>query len=400
MELKQYLKINNLTSKKFAELIGVNEISISRYINGTRFPNKKILKKICDLTHSSINPEDFLKKKYKKKSLSTRQEAEINMFVKEIENGSRLFLAKAITLIESNLSIDQIKAEKLLSLLTNKKKKSAFRIGVTGVPGVGKSTFIEAIGIYLIKKGFKVGVLAVDPSSKVAGGSILGDKTRMERLSVEKNAFIRPSPSGDQLGGVTKKTRESIICLEYANYDVIFVETMGVGQAETAVYNMVDIFLVLLIPSGGDDLQGIKKGIIELADLLIVNKSDTILEDAANTTLLDYKNALSIIKPIREDFKPVILSCSSKNFVGIPDVWEKISFFFKIRKKNKSFYKNRLSQNREYLIELTQNKILDLLKKQIKEKKLNQLILKKMNKGSINIIEASNLLLTSFVKKI
>ena len=137
----------------------------------------------------------------------------------------------------------------------------------------------------------------------------------MERLSVEKNSFIRPSPSGDQLGGVTKKTRESIICLEYANYDVIFVETMGVGQAETAVYNMVDIFLVLLIPSGGDDLQGIKKGIIELADLLIVNKSDTILEDAANTTLLDYKNALSIIKPIREDFKPVILSCSSKNFV-------------------------------------------------------------------------------------
>ena len=237
---------------------------------------------------------------------------------KRLTKGEKKYLAKAITLIESSLSFHQLESDYLLSKI--KANNNTIRIGITGVPGVGKSTFIESFGMKLINLGLKVSVLAVDPSSKTTGGSILGDKTRMMRLSVNKNAFIRPSPSQGHLGGVAKKTSDSILCLEQAGFDIIFVETMGVGQAETSVYDMVDIFLVLLLPAGGDELQGIKKGIIEMADLIIVNKADGNLKKLANLTMQEYKNAQNLISNNRKDITPEVLTCSSIEEIGLENV--------------------------------------------------------------------------------
>ena len=218
----------------------------------------------------------------------------VDNLYKKILLSDRLALSKAITLIESTKLKDKDKSEKLIKKLYKKSGKS-LRIGVSGPPGVGKSTFIETLGIFLTNKNYKVAVLAVDPSSKRSGGSILGDKTRMPELSVKKNAFIRPSPSGGELGGVARRTRESMILVEAAGYEIILIETVGVGQSETEVAEMVDIFLVLLQPSSGDELQGIKKGIIEMADLLVVNKEDEFKEEAVRT-ITDYKNAINLSK--------------------------------------------------------------------------------------------------------
>ena len=397
MNLKEYLKIYNLTSKDFAKKINVSEVTISRYMSGERFPNKRILQKILKNSEGVVTADDF---KFKKsdKDLSLNEKNEVEDLAYSIKIGSRRHIAKAITMIESSLYKDKIKTEKLISKF--KENRNSLRIGITGVPGVGKSTFIEALGLHLVNIGMKVAVLAVDPSSQISGGSIMGDKTRMEKLSINQNAFIRPSPNSGHLGGVSRKTRESIMCFEHANYDVIFVETMGVGQAETAVYKMVDIFLVLLLPSGGDDLQGIKKGIIELADILVINKSDKILKNAAENTLIDYKNALSIIKPIRQDFKPCVLKCSALEKSGIIEVWKKIKEFKSFRKKSKSFDSNRISQNNDWMWELIFQNVNDYIENEIKEKRMSIEIVRKMKKKRINVVKAANLLLTSFIKKI
>ena len=261
----------------------------------------------------------------KEKKSQIVDQKRIRAILKNIRNGSRRDLAKAITLIESSLEKDKLLTSSLLSKI--KEKKNCIRIGITGVPGVGKSTFIEAIGMYLIDKGFKVAVLAVDPSSKQSGGSILGDKTRMEKLSVNRNAYVRPSPNQGHLGGVAKKTFHSIRCLEEFGFNIIFVETMGVGQAETSVYDMVDIFLVLLLPTGGDELQGIKKGIIELADLIVVNKADGGLIKQAESTKNEYTNASQMTSDSRIDLKPNILTCSAIENKGIKDMWNFILKF-------------------------------------------------------------------------
>mgnify|MGYP003301455989 CR=1 FL=1 len=219
------------------------------------------------------------------------------------------------------------------SFVKNPINGTKFTIAISSAKGgVGKSTFIETFGMSLIDLGFKVAVLAIDPSSKRTGGSILGDKTRMMKLSVNKNAFIRPSPSQGNLGGVAKKTSESIRCLEEAGFNIIFIETMGVGQAETTVYDMVDIFLVLFLPSGGDELQGIKKGIIEMADVIIINKADGNLKNTAEITMLEYKNAQNMISKIREDISPEVFLCSSTESIGITKIWNFIKKFEKIRK--------------------------------------------------------------------
>ncbi|MFZ5603690.1 MAG: methylmalonyl Co-A mutase-associated GTPase MeaB, partial [Pseudomonadota bacterium] len=208
--------------------------------------------------------------------------------------GNRRALAKAITLTESKLDSHRQEAQQLLeSLLPH--TGNSIRIGITGIPGVGKSTFIEAFGLHLIRAGKKVAVLAVDPSSPITGGSILGDKTRMEVLSQQENAFIRPSPSGGALGGVAQKTRESMLLCEAAGYDVILVETVGVGQSEYEVASMVDFFLVLMLPNAGDELQGIKKGILELADAIVINKADGAARAMADQARHHYNNALSIL---------------------------------------------------------------------------------------------------------
>ena len=249
--------------------------------------------------------------------------SDIELLAQSITSGDRKSIANGITLVESTKEEDQALAEQLLSKLKTSTNDS-IRIGISGPPGVGKSTFIEAIGHPVLETGERLAILAIDPSSSISGGSILGDKTRMESLSRSKNTFIRPSPSGGNLGGVNRSTRESISILEAAGYSVILIETVGVGQAETEVFEMTDIFLVLLSPGGGDELQGIKRGITELADILVVNKSDGNLLATSKSTVLDYKNALKLLKPRIKQWTIPILSCSALQKEGINEVWDQI----------------------------------------------------------------------------
>ena len=241
-----------------------------------------------------------------------------------IRQGERRALARAITLVESTRADHRRNAEELLESLLPDTGRSV-RIGISGVPGVGKSTFIEAFGQYVIGRGHKVAVLAIDPSSQRTGGSILGDKTRMEELSRRPEAFIRPSPAGATLGGVARRTREAGLLCEAAGFDVILIETVGVGQSETAVADMVDLFMLLLLPGGGDELQGIKKGIVELADLVVVNKADGDLVTAARLAVAEYQHALALLRPATGDWKTPVLSCSAISGGGLDDIWAAIS---------------------------------------------------------------------------
>ena len=244
----------------------------------------------------------------------------------DIRGGGRRALARAITLAESSRADHRAEAEALEAELLAEAGRSV-RLGISGVPGVGKSTFIEAFGLHLIDQGHKVAVLAVDPSSKRGGGSILGDKTRMEQLSRTPEAFIRPSPTGGTLGGVARRTREAMLLCEAAGFDVIIVETVGVGQSETAVADLVDLFLLLLLPGGGDELQGLKRGIVELADILAINKADGELEAAAGRAAAEYANAVRLLPPGHEGWQPPVLTCSAKTGTGIAEVWAEIARF-------------------------------------------------------------------------
>lgn len=275
----------------------------------------------------------------------------------QLKQGNRRALAKAITLVESTLDSHREQAQELLNNILPDTGNS-LRIGISGVPGVGKSTFIEAFGQHLIAQGKKIAVLAVDPSSPLRGGSILGDKTRMEHLSRESNAFIRPSPSAGALGGVALKTRETMMLCEAAGYDVILVETVGVGQSEYDVASMVDFFMVLMLPNAGDDLQGIKRGIMELADGLVINKSDGDHKAAAEQTKQHYKNAFHLLK--HDGFwTPPILTCSSLENSGIENIWTMLSQYQEQSKstlfqdgngkKNNAFSLKRAKQNSNWL---------------------------------------------------
>lgn len=239
-----------------------------------------------------------------------------------VRAGDRTALGRAITLLESTRPVDRIAAGELLAACLPHSGQ-AHRVGITGPPGVGKSTFIDALGTQLTAAGHRVAVLAVDPSSSVTGGSILGDKTRMERLSVDPNAFIRPSPSSGNLGGVGRSTRETMIVLESAGYDVVLVETVGVGQSETVVAEMVDFFLVLALPGAGDELQGIKKGIIEIADMIAINKADAS-PDKANHSVRDYTAALRLLAPQNKHWNPPVVACSALTGDGLPELWRQI----------------------------------------------------------------------------
>ncbi len=238
-----------------------------------------------------------------------------------LKSGERRALAKAITLVESHRTKDREAAEALLTECLPA-TGGAMRLGLSGAPGVGKSTFIEAFGTYLTGQGHKVAVLAVDPSSVRSGGSILGDKTRMERLSRDPNAFIRPSPTGGTLGGVARRTREAVLLVEAAGYDVVIVETVGVGQSEVAVAHMVDMFCLLLAPGGGDELQGIKRGIMELADIVIINKADGELLKPARMAAAEFKGALGLIQPRFKAWKADVRLASALEGTGIQDVWK------------------------------------------------------------------------------
>ncbi len=244
-------------------------------------------------------------------------------FADGVRSGDRAVLARAITLVESTKVEHETLAQEVLQLLLPH-TGAALRLGITGVPGVGKSTTIDQLGLNLVESGHKVAVLAVDPTSRRTGGSILGDKTRMTRLSQEPNAFIRPSPTAGTLGGVTRKTRETMALVEAAGFDVVIVETVGVGQSETAVADMVDFFLVLLLAGGGDDLQGIKKGIIEIADMIAINKADGDNVVRAERAAAEYRNALQIFTPPSAPWMPPVVTISGRENKGLPQLWSKI----------------------------------------------------------------------------
>lgn len=262
--------------------------------------------------------------------------------------GDRRALAQAITRIESTRPDHRAEAEALLARLLPATGKS-IRIGISGPPGVGKSTFIERFGSHVIGEGHRIAVLAIDPSSRVSGGSILGDKTRMADLARAEAAFIRPSPAGGTLGGVARRTREALLACEAAGYDVTVVETVGVGQSETAVADMTDLFILLLHPGGGDALQGIKRGIMELADLLVVNKADGDMADAAGRTAAEYGNALRLLRGSRPEWTPEVLLASGLTGRGIPEIWAEIGRYRQAVEQAGNLDKRRAEQARSWL---------------------------------------------------
>ncbi|GIT04460.1 MAG: ATPase/protein kinase [Deltaproteobacteria bacterium] len=277
--------------------------------------------------------------------------------LEEILQGNRRAMAKAITLLESTNPNLLKGAGTLDSLLPHTGK--AFRIGITGVPGVGKSTFIEAFGLFLIGLGHRVAVLAVDPSSPITGGSIMGDKTRMKELSQHPDSFIRPSPSSGVLGGVARKTRETILICEAADYDIVFVETVGVGQSETLVDSMVDLFIIMMLPNAGDELQGIKKGVLELADLIVVNKSDGLQESLAITTQSEYRKAMQLISSSKTSWEPQILRCSALEKKGMNTIWEIVKNFREALQNSGEWEKQRKNQSEKWMWTLVEEGLLN-----------------------------------------
>ena len=262
--------------------------------------------------------------------------------------GNRRALAQAITLVESTRGDHRAAASDLLQRLIPHAGNS-IRLGISGVPGVGKSTFIEALGNHVIDTGHHVAVLTVDPSSAISGGSILGDKTRMELLSRRAEAYIRPSPSGNTLGGVTRRSREALIVCEAAGFDVVIVETVGVGQSETRVADMTDMFVLLLLPGGGDELQGIKRGIMELADLILVNKADDEMKKLAGRSAADYSNALRLLHPRSADWKVEVKACSARDGVGIAEAWDVVLRHQDVLEANGQLAIRRAEQARDWM---------------------------------------------------
>lgn len=278
-----------------------------------------------------------------------------------VRSGNIRSLAKSITLIESRNPDHSASAADLLDELLPDAGKS-IRIGISGVPGAGKSTFIEALGMHLIRNDHRIAILAVDPTSQLSGGSVLGDKTRMEELAREKNAFIRPSPSGDTLGGVARKTRETMLLCEAAGYDVIIVETVGVGQSEVTVASMVDFFLLLQIPNAGDELQGIKKGVMEIADAILVNKAEGDNRPKAELARQQYENALHLLKPKSPNWQVPAMLCSALHQEGIDDVWNQILSFVAIMKKHEEFETKRRLQANDWMWTLVQDELKELFR--------------------------------------
>ena len=288
-------------------------------------------------------------------------DAQLQALSEQILAGQRRALAKGITLVESTKPEHRVDAAVLLSRVMSA-TGGAMRIGISGAPGVGKSTFIEALGRSLTSQGYKVAVLAVDPTSAVTGGSILGDKTRMPDLAVNPNAFVRPSPAGRTLGGVTRRTRESMLLCEAAGYDVVLIETVGVGQSETAVSDMTDLFLLLLSPGGGDDLQGIKRGIMELADLVLVNKSDGPQALISQQTVADYRAALTFMRARFKAITPEVQACSALEGAGIEAAWSTLIGFSEKLIASGELTQLRAQQSKAWMWGETAEILLDELK--------------------------------------
>lgn len=337
---------------------------------------------------------------FNQRSSTRRKQLSAQEYVDHILEGNINYLSQAITLIESNRQDYRSLGAEILELCLPHSGNS-IRIGVTGSPGVGKSTFIESLGNHLIQHtDRKIAVLAIDPSSQISKGSILGDKTRMEKLSTSDRAFIRPSPTSETLGGVAQKTRETIFLCEAGGFDTILVETVGVGQSETAVQSMVDIFLLLLLPGAGDSLQGIKRGIVEMADLLLINKAEEERKKLANEAKRAYRNALHLFPQKENEWQPIVETCSAMNGENIDKIWALILAFQKLTTSNNYFHYNRRNQSQQWFRDAIEGK----LKKTFFENDVVQLNLKKLQQavieGKLSSSKAAEELMNLFLETI
>ncbi len=340
-----------------------------------------------------ISEESIRIHKEKRRKLPSADE-----FLKGIRAGNRTLLSQAITLTESSLPSHIELAQEIIESCLPWSGHS-IRVGITGVPGVGKSTFIESLGMELIRNNRRLAVLAIDPSSERSKGSILGDKTRMEQLSAQTGAFIRPSPSAGSLGGVARKTRENIILCEAAGFDTIFIETVGVGQSETAVHSMVDFFLLLMLAGAGDELQGIKRGIMEMADAIAITKADRENIARAERAKAEYANALHLFPPTESGWTPRVMTCSSKTNTGISEVWDTVLEYMALTHHNCYFQKKRLEQSRYWMYETINQNLKDSFYHDRRIQKLLQNYEASVLKGETTPFTPAKVLLEKFFKR-
>lgn len=341
--------------------------------------NRIIMESHLNIQKGGEKLPDRINRNYKRKK---RKFLSVEAYVNAILAGDRIILSRAITLIESNKAEHQVIAQQIINACLPH-SGNAIRVGITGTPGVGKSTFIESLGQLITNLDSKLAVLAIDPTSQLSHGSILGDKTRMENLSNNPNAFIRPSSAGESLGGVARKTRETIVLCEAAGFEVIFVETVGVGQSEIAVHSMVDFFLLLLLPNAGDELQGIKRGVVEMADLIAINKADGENINKAKQSCRAYRNSLHLFPAKLSNWTATAVTCSALANNGIEEVWQKIRQYESFTKQNEYFQRNREQQAKYWLNEtignelkrrFEQNESVKMKMKEVKENVLSGII--------------------------
>ena len=316
----------------------------------------------------------------------------------KILQGDRFALGKAITLVESDKPEHKKSANKLISLCL-KNNRPTLRIGVTGPPGVGKSTLLENLGLYIINKGYKPAILAIDPTSKLSGGSILGDKTRMNKLSLSPNAFIRPTPSGKNPGGVANKTKESVILVETAGFNPVFIETVGVGQIETSVRSMTDLFILLIQPGAGDEIQGIKRGIMEMADIIVVNKADGKNIPIAQQTYRQYANAIKLLAKKENGWNTKILMLSALEEKGIKQLWELILEYEQVIKSTGFYDENRKNQNVEWFHQHLFNNLLEIFSSDMELNKKYLDVVRKVKAGTLSYYEAGDYLIDILIKR-
>ncbi len=371
--------------------LSIKIISFIFTLMQTNKKNKSTLTEVAGIKRPNTTSNVSIRKI----KLNRRKQPSSKEFISSILNGNITFLSKAITLVESTNAKHQKKASKIINACLPHANNS-IRIGITGVPGVGKSTFIETFGTHLTNLGKKVAVLAIDPSSSVNNGSILGDKTRMGKLVKDANVFIRPSPSSNSLGGVARKTRETIILCEAAGFDTIIIETVGVGQSETAVHSMVDFFLLLKLAGAGDELQGIKRGIIEMADAIVINKADSNNENAAKLAKSEFIRALHLYPLKESNWSPKVTTCSALHNIGIHSVWQIVSDYLTLTKENLFFDKKRAKQNEFWLLETINQRLLDHFYRNKKIKKNLHIELDKINASITSPFDAANRLLRDY----
>lgn len=343
-------------------------------------------------------PESISSQSVEHIQLSRKVQPSAEELVEGILAGNITALSRAITLVESTNPIHLAKANTIINSCLAHANQSA-RIGITGVPGVGKSTFIEAFGKHLTSLGKKVAVLAIDPSSTISHGSILGDKTRMEELVKDPNAFIRPSASGETLGGVARKTRETITLCEAAGFDTIIIETVGVGQSETAVHSMVDFFLLLKIAGAGDELQGIKRGIMEMADAIVINKADGDNIKKAQFAKVEFNRALHLFPAKKSGWIPKTATCSAITSEGIPEVWNTITEFLNLTQSNSYFFEKRQNQNQFWMIETINDQLKSNFYNNPEIQQQLESTKKAVQNDEISPFAAASLLLEKYFKK-